>query len=111
MAAGKIKLYMRVALSTGKWAYVHAAYTGKGKIRPEYALIDGKAEHHPEGVYALRFADGAKRVWVSVGRNGVLALTRVQQMQLRDDCELFPLKDQQHARLLLEVRFRRVHTH
>ena len=87
MATGKIKLYMRVALSTGKWAYVPAAYSGKGKIRPEYALIDGKAEHHPEGVYALRFADGAKRVWQSVGPGGVLALTRLQQMQLHSNAE------------------------
>ena len=69
MATGKIKLHTRVALPTGKWAYVPAAYSGEGKIRPEYVLIDGKAEHHPEGVYALCFADGAKRVWEAVGRS------------------------------------------
>ena len=66
MATGKTKLSIRVALPTGKWAYVAAAFSGKGKIRPEYALIDDKAEHHPEAVYALRFSDGAKRVWESV---------------------------------------------
>jgi integrase/recombinase XerD len=37
-------------------------------------VVDGKPEHHPDGVYHLRYAAGGKRVWESVGSDAQLAL-------------------------------------
>jgi hypothetical protein len=34
-----------------------------GKLKPLYAVVNGKPEHHPEGVYNLRYVKASKRVW------------------------------------------------
>jgi len=35
--------------------YANPVWETKGRLRPLWARINGKAEHHPEGVYALRY--------------------------------------------------------
>jgi integrase/recombinase XerD len=52
----KVHLYIRVRLSDGNRQYVDPVYAANGKLKPLYAVVDGKPEHHPEGVYHLRLA-------------------------------------------------------
>jgi hypothetical protein len=40
-----------------------------------YAIIDDKLEHHPEGVYHLRYAKAGKRMWKPVGTDAYAAIT------------------------------------
>ena len=53
----------------GKRPFVNPVYAANGRLRPLYALVAGKAEHHPEGAYHLRYAENDKRIWESVGRD------------------------------------------
>lgn len=72
----KVHLYIRVRLPDGSRQYADPVYLSNGKPKPLYALVDGKPEHHPEGVYHLRYcrADG-KRAYEAVGNDVWAALT------------------------------------
>jgi integrase len=39
-----------------------------GRIKADHVLVDGRAEHHPEGCYYIEWYVGSKRVRRSVGR-------------------------------------------
>jgi integrase len=56
----RVKVVMR-CLTGGKWRYKDAAVLANHTLRPQYALINKKAEHHPEGHYYLRYSLGFKR--------------------------------------------------
>jgi hypothetical protein len=60
------KVYIRVTVD-GKRRYCPAGYTPNHKIRPEYALVDGKPQHFPGCSYFLRYSVGKRRVWQLVG--------------------------------------------
>src|ERR1019366_2819220 len=67
MKAPKVRLYIRVRQSDGRYSYLDPAWNRNRALRAGYALVAGQPEHHPEGVYYLRFLQGSKRVWQSVG--------------------------------------------
>jgi hypothetical protein len=75
MPVPAVRLKIRVRLSNGSRAYVDPAFSPNGKLKPLYAVINGKPEHHPEGIYNLRYVKGDKRVWHAVGTDAQLALT------------------------------------
>jgi len=54
---------------------LNPAYSGNGKLRPFCAIVDGKPEIHPEGVYALRYLKGGVRVYHTVGNDPQVAAT------------------------------------
>jgi hypothetical protein len=58
----KVKLYIRVRRSDGTRQYLNPVYSANGKLKPFHALVDGKPEHHPEGVYNLRYKKAGKPV-------------------------------------------------
>jgi hypothetical protein len=62
----KVRLYIRVRESAGRYAYLDPVWNGNSTLRAGYALVAGQPKHHPEGVYYLRFLQGDKRVWQSV---------------------------------------------
>jgi hypothetical protein len=70
-----VRLKIRVRLSSGSRAYVDPVYSSNGKLKSLYALVKGKPEHHPEGIYNLRYLKAGKRVWDAVGADPQLALT------------------------------------
>ena len=51
MPVPAVRLKIRVRLSNGSRAYVDPVYSSDGKLKPLYAVVNGKPEHHPEGVY------------------------------------------------------------
>src|ERR1019366_3664038 len=67
MKAPKVRLYIRVRQSDGRYSYLDPAWNRNRTLRAGYALVAGQPEHHPEAVYYLRFLQGDKRVWQSVG--------------------------------------------
>jgi integrase/recombinase XerD len=75
MPVPAVRLKIRVRLSNGSRSYVDPVYSANGKLKPLYAIVNGKPEHHPEGVYNLRYVKAGKRVWDAVGADPQLALT------------------------------------
>jgi len=59
----KVRLYLRVRLPNGNRQCVDPVYAANGKLKPLCAFVDGKQEHHREGVYHLRYLKAGKRVW------------------------------------------------
>jgi hypothetical protein len=46
-----VRLEVRVRRFDGSRPYLDPALSANGKVKPLYAAVDGKAEHHPEGSY------------------------------------------------------------
>jgi integrase/recombinase XerD len=65
----KVRMKIRVRLVDGTYPFLDSVLSGNGKLKSLYAIVDGKAEHHPEGTYFLRHAKGGKRVWERVGND------------------------------------------
>lgn len=61
MRTPKVRLYIRVRLSAGHYSYLDPAWNKNRTLRAGYALVEGQPEHHPEGIYYLRFRRGKKR--------------------------------------------------
>ncbi|WP_433966818.1 tyrosine-type recombinase/integrase [Tunturiibacter gelidiferens] len=75
MPVAAVRLKIRARLPSGSRAYVDPVFSPNGKLKPLYAVVDGKPEHHPEGIYNLRYLKAGKRVWHAVGTDAQLALT------------------------------------
>jgi hypothetical protein len=70
-----VRLKIRVKRADGARPYENPVYSPNGKLKPLFADIDGKAVHHPEGVYYLRYLKAGKRIWERVGNDPQHALT------------------------------------
>jgi integrase len=69
----RARLYIRVRLSDGRHRYLDPVPTANHKIKQSYALVNGKPEHCPKGVYYLRYLRDGKRVWEAVGTDAATA--------------------------------------
>lgn len=70
-----VRVKLRIKLSSGSRVYADPVWSPNGKLKPHFALVDGVPEHHPEGVYHLRYQRGERRVWEAVGSDPQLAVT------------------------------------
>lgn len=87
MANRTATLYIRITAEDGRKPYCKPVYLSKGRLKPHFALVDGKPEHHPEGVYYVRYGtDDGKQWFVPVGNDPYVALDKVAEKQrwLRD---------------------------
>ena len=75
MSAVAVRLKIRIQITNRPRAYVDPVFAGNGKLKPLFGVVNGKQEHHPEGVYSLRYLKGGKRVWHAVGSDPQVALT------------------------------------
>lgn len=71
----KVTLHVRIKTSDGKRRYCPPVLAANKKLRACWAMVDGKAEHHPEAVFALRYRENGKRQWRQVGADPAKALT------------------------------------
>jgi len=55
--------------------------SANGRVKPDYILIGGKQQRHPEGAYYLEWREGGKRVRQSVGRDAAAAAARRHRQQ------------------------------
>jgi integrase/recombinase XerD len=78
----KVTLYLRFETSRGERSFARpVASNGKpltdtGIPKPLYAFVNGRAEHHPEGQYFLRYRQNGKRTWENVGSDCWVALDK-----------------------------------
>jgi len=62
----KVSVYIRIRLTDGSQPYCPAIWESKKRLRPHWCLVRGKPEHHPEGVYHVRYRVNTKPVWEKV---------------------------------------------
>lgn len=75
MKSPVVRLKIRVRLPDGSRPYLDPVLSTNKKLKPLFALVNGQPEHHPEGVYHLRYVKGKKRIWEKVGSDAQYALT------------------------------------
>jgi integrase len=81
--ANRKVILLRYCKTPKGWRRYPVAIGGNGRIRPNYVLVDGKPREYSEGHYQIRFYEGAKPVYRSVGHNAQDALReRDKQAQL-----------------------------
>jgi hypothetical protein len=56
MANRTATLYIRIT-QNGRNSFCKPVYQSKGRLKPQYAMVDGEPEHHKEGVYYVRFGE------------------------------------------------------
>jgi hypothetical protein len=63
----KVRIKIRVRLADGAYPFLNPVFSANGKLKPQYAIVNGNAEHHPEGCYFLRHVNASgKRIWERV---------------------------------------------
>ena len=62
----KVSVYIRIRLTDGSQPYCPAIWESKKRLRPHWCLVHGKPEHHPEGVYHVRYRINGKPIWEKV---------------------------------------------
>jgi len=75
----RARLYIRIRLKDGRHPFAEPVYSANNKIKPFYAVVNGKDEHHPEAVYYLRYARNGKRVWDPVGTDPATAVNALRK--------------------------------
>jgi integrase/recombinase XerD len=82
MANRTATLYIRITTKDGKKPYCKPVYLTKGRLKPLCAMVDGEPEHHPEGVYYIRFGtDGGKQPFEPVGNDPYVALDKLAEKE------------------------------
>jgi integrase len=67
---------------TGKgWRRLPVAFGRNGKIRPQYATLDGQQMHFPVSYYTLRHFEGTTTVWTRLRGTATDALNEWQRRQ------------------------------
>jgi hypothetical protein len=77
-----VRLKIRVRLPDGSRPYLDPLFAANGKLKPDFALLNGKPTHCPGGVYHLRYLKGDTRVWETIGTDAQLALGQLQKRQM-----------------------------
>jgi hypothetical protein len=76
-----VRLKIRIRLPDGSRPFLDPVLSSNGKLKPLYAIVDGKPEHHPNGTYFLRYAVlGGKRVYKPISKDAD-PLTELQKRQ------------------------------
>ena len=86
MANRTATLYIRIT-KNGRDSFRQPVYQSKGRLKPQYAMVDGEPEYHKEGVYYIRFGtNGGKQPFVLVGKDPYVALDKLEEKKrwLRD---------------------------
>jgi len=89
--ATAVSVYIRIRLTDGSQPYCPAIWETKKRLKPHWCLVHGTPEHHPEGIYHVRYRVNGKPVWekVCVGDDPYAAadLAALRQSQLADPNE------------------------
>ncbi len=78
-----VNLTKRVQTSKGL-RYRPVALSANGRVKPDFVMVNGQQERHPEGAYYLEWRENGKRVRLSVGKDAADATAR----RLRKAAEL-----------------------
>ncbi len=84
MANRTATLYIRITTSDGRKSYCKPVYQSKGRLKPQYAVVNGEPEHHKEGVYYVRFGtEGGKQQYALASKDPFVALDKLEE---KNDC-------------------------
>jgi integrase len=61
--------------------YCPVVLSANGRIRPDWVVVNGGEERHPEGSYYLEWREGAKRIRLSIGKDAATATARRLQKE------------------------------
>ncbi len=73
-----------IKVGANRWQYCPVVRGKTGRLKQDIVVVDGRAESHPEGYYALDWREGGRRRRVAVGKNAGSA----QQEQERQNTVL-----------------------
>jgi hypothetical protein len=62
----RVSVYIRIRLADGSQPCCPAIWESKKRLRPHWCLVHGTPEHHPGGVYHVRYRVNGKPVWEKV---------------------------------------------
>jgi integrase/recombinase XerD len=79
----EVNLTKRVNTPEGN-RYCPVVIAGNGRVKPDWVVVGGKKEHHPEGCYYLEWRENGNRVRLSVGKDA----TDARNKRLRKEAEL-----------------------
>ncbi len=65
----RVSVWKYVRLKNGRWRYCKPALAKNGKIRPDWVIVKGKAEHHPEGNFYVHRYDNGREIWRKIGES------------------------------------------
>jgi hypothetical protein len=82
MANTKVALQIRIRLSDGRRVYAAPAFAKNRKLKPLIASVNGKDEHHPEGVYVLRYRNSGRLTYKHMGSDPCKAEIELIRQQL-----------------------------
>jgi hypothetical protein len=86
--ATAVSVYSRIRLTDGSQPYCPAIWETKKRLKPHWCLVHGTPEHHPEGIYHVRYRVNGKPIWekVCIGDDPHRAadLAALRQSQLAD---------------------------
>ena len=88
----KAKLYIRVRLDNGRRVHVDPVFAENQKLKPLFALINGKPEKHNEGVYYLRYLKDGKYTWEAAGADSQEAVRKLNQKNVSFEAQANGLK-------------------
>jgi integrase/recombinase XerD len=60
------------------WRYCRPVTGANNKIRPDWVLVNGRKEHHPEGNYYVHYLEGEKQKWEKIGNVPANAVNRAK---------------------------------
>jgi hypothetical protein len=56
------------------WRYCRPVIGKNNKIKPNWVIVNGRAEEHAEGNYYIHYLQGRKQVWKRIGKNPAQAM-------------------------------------
>jgi integrase/recombinase XerD len=68
VANRKVSVWKYVKVGN-RWKYCKPVYGQNNKIKPQWALVNGKPERHPEGNFYISRRDGKTKIWKKIGPN------------------------------------------
>ena len=66
MANRKVSVWKYVKVGS-RWKYCKPVYGRNNKIKPNWVLVSGKPEQHPEGNFYISYRQGKKKIWKKIG--------------------------------------------
>ena len=75
-----VHLTKRVQTAQGL-RYCPVVTSANGRLKPDFVIVDGQQERHPEGAYYLEWREDGKRVRLSVGKDAADASARRQRKE------------------------------
>jgi len=84
-AVASVNLTKKVKVASKGLRFCPVVYAKNGRLRPDYVLVAGQEQHHPEGRYYIEWRENGRRARRAAGRDAAEAdNTRKRQQAILD---------------------------